>query len=117
MRSLSLSPNGVHFAAGAQDKSVKIFDISSGLCHHSFLGHTLDVYSLDYSSDGKLLASGSGDKTVRLWDTNEFKVRLLLHLKIFFSDCDRFRSLPFWAKFKARLMGSPLSHSAQMVDI
>lgn len=31
-------------------------------------GHTQDIYSLDYSYDGRLIVSGSGDRTARIWD-------------------------------------------------
>jgi general transcriptional corepressor TUP1 len=41
---------------------------------HSFVGHSLDIYSLDYSCDGRFIASGSGDKTIRIWDVNHRKV-------------------------------------------
>jgi len=33
-------------------------------------GHTLNIWSVDFSSDGKHLASGSFDHSVRLWDPN-----------------------------------------------
>ena len=33
-----------------------------------FDGHHQEVYSLDFSLDGRLLVSGSGDKTARIWD-------------------------------------------------
>ena len=33
-----------------------------------FEGHTQEIYSLDFSRDGKLIVSGSGDKTARIWD-------------------------------------------------
>ena len=32
-----------------------------------FDGHRQEIYSLDFSLDGRLLVSGSGDKTVRIW--------------------------------------------------
>jgi glucose repression regulatory protein TUP1 len=31
-------------------------------------GHTHDIYSLEWTKDGKFLVSGSGDGTVRVWD-------------------------------------------------
>ena len=33
-----------------------------------FDGHRQEVYSLDFSLDGRLLVSGSGDKTARIWN-------------------------------------------------
>jgi hypothetical protein len=36
-------------------------------------GHEQDVYSLDYSRDGKILASGSGDHTAKIWEVETGK--------------------------------------------
>jgi general transcriptional corepressor TUP1 len=33
-----------------------------------FIGHQQEVYSLDFSLDGRLIVSGSADKTARIWD-------------------------------------------------
>ena len=33
-----------------------------------FDGHQQEVYSLDFSLDGRFIVSGSGDKTARIWD-------------------------------------------------
>jgi len=33
-----------------------------------FDGHQQEIYSLDFSADGRLIVSGSGDKTARIWD-------------------------------------------------
>ncbi len=41
-------------------------------------GHTEGVYSLAFSSDGKMLASGSSDYTIMLWDVSTGKSTLTL---------------------------------------
>ena len=40
---------------------------------HTFTGHDLDIYSLDFSSDGNIIVSGSGDKKVKIWDIEKRK--------------------------------------------
>lgn len=39
--------------------------------YHTFSGHGLDIYSLDFSRDGNLIVSGSGDQKARIWDLNK----------------------------------------------
>jgi glucose repression regulatory protein TUP1 len=34
-------------------------------------GHEQDIYSLDFSRDGRIIVSGSGDRTARIWDMAE----------------------------------------------
>jgi len=62
IRSVCFSPDNKFLAAGAEDKTIKVWDIEQRRLHHTFTGHDLDIYSLDYSKDGSLIVSGSGDK-------------------------------------------------------
>ena len=78
-----MSSDNNFLAAGTEDKTIKLFDIQTNRVLHSFVGHTLDIYSIDYSSTGRLVASGSGDRTVRLWDVEGRKV-IPLFLCLFF---------------------------------
>ena len=45
-----------------------MWDIQSRTIRHTFAGHEQDIYSLDFSRNGRNIASGSGDHTVRVWD-------------------------------------------------
>ena len=71
IRSVCFTADNQSLITGAEDKTVKVWDIASGRIKHTYggeTGHKLDIYSLDASSDGRLIASGSGDKTVKLWN-------------------------------------------------
>jgi glucose repression regulatory protein TUP1 len=68
IRSVCFSPDGQHLATGAEDKTVKVWDITHKRILHTFTGHELDIYSLDFSQDGRFIVSGSGDKKAKIWD-------------------------------------------------
>ena len=55
-------------ASGSYDKTVKLWDVTSGECLQTLEGHSHDVNSVSFSPDGTKVASGSHDKTVKLWD-------------------------------------------------
>lgn len=81
IRSVCFSPDGYHLATGAEDKIIRIWEISARAVRHKFSGHEQDIYSLDYSSDGRYIASGSGDRTVRLWDIQNTQCMLKLSIE------------------------------------
>jgi len=68
IRSVCFSPNGQYLAAGAEDKTVKVWNIEEKRLYHVFVGHELDIYSLDFSRDGNFIVSGSGDRKTKIWD-------------------------------------------------
>lgn len=73
IRSVCFTADNTCLITGAEDKTVKVWDIATGRIKHTYggeTGHSLDIYSLDCSADGRFIASGSGDKTVKLWSTS-----------------------------------------------
>jgi glucose repression regulatory protein TUP1 len=51
------------------DTPRQLWDIKSKRIARFFDGHSQDIYSLQFSRDGRLIVSGSGDRTARVWDT------------------------------------------------
>jgi WD40 repeat protein len=65
--SLAYNPEGNLLASSAGDNTIRLWDVSLGVCMMILRGHSLDVYSIAFSPDGALLASGSEDSTIRIW--------------------------------------------------
>lgn len=52
--------------------SIQIWDIAKKRILTTFSGHTQEIYSLDFSPDGRYIISGSGDRTTRIWSLYPF---------------------------------------------
>jgi WD40 repeat protein len=50
------------------DKSLKLWGLA-GNCLQTFVGHTAEVSSANFSPDGKQIVSASWDKSLKLWDS------------------------------------------------
>ncbi|KAF8252046.1 hypothetical protein K440DRAFT_658313 [Wilcoxina mikolae CBS 423.85] len=83
VHALAFSPNGKLLASGSNDKTVRLWDSTTGascmtLVDHSSevrTGHSDEVRAVAFSTDGKLLTSASYDGTVRLWDVTTGALR------------------------------------------
>jgi len=68
INSVAFSPNGKYLVSGCGDKTLKLWDISTGKEVRTFIGHTEMISSVVFSPDGKFIISGSWDGTLKLWD-------------------------------------------------
>jgi len=57
-------------ASGSEDRTVRLWNASTGECLNILSGHANAVLSVAFSPDGRTLASGSQDETIKLWDIN-----------------------------------------------
>jgi WD domain, G-beta repeat len=67
-RAVRFSPDGNHLACICPDRTIQVYDATSGQAGHTLKGHTRDVVSIRFSPDGRLLKSESCDSTVKVWD-------------------------------------------------
>lgn len=68
---VAISPDGRYVAAGSLDRSVRVWDSSSGYLVQRLEGaegHRDSVYSVAFSPTGRELVSGSLDKTIKMWE-------------------------------------------------
>ncbi|RYH07702.1 WD40 repeat domain-containing protein, partial [archaeon] len=68
--SVCISPDGSRIVSGSWDKTIKIWDASSGECVQTLRGHDNRVTSVCISPDGSRIVSGSWDETIKIWDAS-----------------------------------------------
>lgn len=52
----------------ASDKTVKIWNLETGINTKTFEGHTQGISDIAWSHDSIYLSSASDDKTIRIWN-------------------------------------------------
>ncbi|TDL14776.1 hypothetical protein BD410DRAFT_167284 [Rickenella mellea] len=71
--SVAFSPDGQTIASGSYDKTVRIWNASTGApIGEPLYGHTDRITSVAFSPDGQHIVSGSGDKTLRIWNIHTY---------------------------------------------
>ena len=58
---VTMSPDGILFATGGRDKTVKLWHVETQQCLQTLSGHIGRIVSLAFSPEGTLLVSGGGD--------------------------------------------------------
>ncbi|MEO1392804.1 MAG: NB-ARC domain-containing protein [Cyanobacteria bacterium J06634_5] len=73
VHTLSFTPNSQQLVSGGEDKTIKVWDVDTGVCQTTLEQHRDSVRSLTISEDGRFLASGGDDCQVILWDFHRRK--------------------------------------------
>jgi WD40 repeat protein len=73
------SPDGALLASASDDRTVRLWDPTTGDHTATLDRHTDRVWALAFSSDNALLASAGIDRTVRLWDPTTGRHTATLH--------------------------------------
>lgn len=71
VKSLELSTDGKFLFTGSRDKSIKMWDVQSGLEIKSFFSHESTINDLSIGKNSNMLASSSADLTIKLWDVKK----------------------------------------------
>jgi hypothetical protein len=75
---IAFSPDGKFVLSGSDDRTMKLWEVSTGREIRTFRGDDSNVTAVAYSPDGRLALSGSTDGTVKLWDMITGKGRRML---------------------------------------
>ncbi|KAI8099087.1 WD repeat domain-containing protein 83-like protein [Halteromyces radiatus] len=70
INALRYNTSGQYCLSGGKDRSVRLWNPTSGLHLHSYEGHGREVLGLSVSQDNARIASCGADKAVILWDVS-----------------------------------------------
>jgi centriolar protein POC1 len=101
VRCIAINPTNQQVAFGCRDNKVKIYD----LVDYSYIttlegdsGHTMAVFSIQYSPAGDYLVTGSRDAQLKIWNTVNYGLRQNIPAHLFAVNCIAFHpTQPYFA--------------------
>lgn len=63
-------PHTNYFASAGLDKTIKIWDVTNGICVKNMIGHSKFINCISCSYNGKYIASAGYDENIKIWDVN-----------------------------------------------
>nr|CAI5847225.1 unnamed protein product [Callosobruchus analis] len=73
---VKFSPDCRIIASASFDKSIKLWEASTGKFITTLRGHVQAVYVIAFSADSRLMVSGSADSTLKLWNLRTKKLEI-----------------------------------------
>ncbi|KAK6716631.1 hypothetical protein SNK04_007584 [Fusarium graminearum] len=105
---VSFTPDGHRIASGSENKTVRVWDATSGACLSIILDHTSGINSVVFSPDCTTLASSSFDDEVRLWDVRSWEMAGKL---------DEFDEDVHSGTLATQLLVQPSGHSTEITPV
>ncbi|MEO7215615.1 WD40 repeat domain-containing protein [Mucilaginibacter sp.] len=72
VRCISVNPIANQVAFGCRDNRVMVYDSEDYSPIKALIGHTMAVFSLQYSPNGEYLVTGARDAQVKIWDNKTY---------------------------------------------
>lgn len=70
VQSLSWSPDGKFIASAGHDKTVHVWEATTGQVSSVYREHTNEIWSVMWSPNGTYIASAGADKLLKVWDVS-----------------------------------------------
>lgn len=117
VRCIAINPVQNRVAFGCRDNRIVVYDLEDYSPIKALIGHTMAVFSMQYSPNGDYLVSGARDAQVKIWDDKTFTLiqNIPAHLfavnhiafhpaRPYFATASMDKSIKIWdaAEFKLR---------------
>ncbi|TWR29028.1 WD40 repeat domain-containing protein [Mucilaginibacter pallidiroseus] len=116
VRCIAINPAQNRVAFGCRDSRVMVYDLNDYSPIKALIGHTMAVFSAQYSPDGQYLLTGSRDAQLKVWDANDYELiknipahmfainHILFHpTQPYFATASMDKSIKIWGAYDFKL--------------